>query len=407
MKKLILSLILVISFTFTFAQKANVSKAKNKALMESPDFAGAREAIKLALQDSTTKNLAETWFVAGLIGTKENDLLYQKAVLAQPFDADVKGKAILESYAYYLEASKLDQLPDAKGKVKLKYTKDIKASLKDYYKVPQNLISYGATLYDKKNYEGALQVFETYLEIPKLPLMNNEISMTDSSYKMIKYYAAIAAKNAKKDDKALALLNSLKTDNYETLTVYQLLYEQYSAMKDTVNSAKTLKEGFDKFPSEAWFLQNLINQLIYSGKTADALVYLNTAIEREPKMAQYRFVKGNLDESLGNTDAAIAAFDKAIELDPTLADAYAGKGRLYYNKAVKMSEVANALKDVKAYNAEVKKIEEVFKQSIPFFKKAIELNPKEVEFKKPLKNLYYRLKMDADFEAIKKEIDAM
>ena len=72
-----------------------------------------------------------------------------------------------------------------------------------------------------------------------------------------------------------------------------------------------------------------------------------------------------------------------------------------------MSEVANALKDVKAYNAEVKKIEEVFKQSIPFFKKAIELNPKEVEFKKPLKNLYYRLKMDADFEAIKKEIDAM
>ncbi|MBP7613066.1 MAG: tetratricopeptide repeat protein, partial [Paludibacter sp.] len=268
MKKLILSLILVISFTFTFAQKANVSKAKNKALMESPDFAGAREAIKLALQDSTTKNLAETWYVAGLIGNKENDALYQKALLSQPFDADIKGKAILESYAYYLEASKLDQLPDAKGKVKLKYTKDIKASLKDYYKVPQNLISYGATLYDKKNYEGALQVFETYLEIPKLPLMNNEISMTDSSYKMIKYYAAIAAKNAKKDDKALALLNSLKTDNYETLTVYQLLYEQYSAMKDTVNSAKTLKEGFDKFPSEAWFLQNLINQLIYSGKTA-------------------------------------------------------------------------------------------------------------------------------------------
>lgn len=85
--------------------------------------------------------------------------LYQKAVLAQPFDADVKGKAILESYAYYLWASKLDQLPDAKGKVKLKYTKDIKASLKDYYKVPQNLISYGASLYDKKNYEGALQVF--------------------------------------------------------------------------------------------------------------------------------------------------------------------------------------------------------------------------------------------------------
>jgi energy-coupling factor transporter transmembrane protein EcfT len=64
MKKIILLLILAISFTFSFAQKANVSKAKNRALMENPDFAGAREAIQLALKDSTTNKLAETWYVA-------------------------------------------------------------------------------------------------------------------------------------------------------------------------------------------------------------------------------------------------------------------------------------------------------------------------------------------------------
>lgn len=407
MKKIILSLLLVVSFTLTFAQKANVSKAKNKALMEGPDFAGAREAIKLALKDSTTKNLAETWYVAGLIGMKQNDALYNKAVLNMPFDADVKGKAILESYAYYLEAIKLDQLPDEKGKVKPKFSKDIKAHLKDYYKVPQNLIGYGATLYDKKNYEDALNVFETYLNIPKLPLMNNEISMTDSSYKMIKYYAAVAASNAKKPTKAIELLNNLKNDNYETLTVYQLLYEQYAALKDTVSYVKVLNEGFEKFPSDAWFLQNIINHLIFTKKTAEALVYLNKAIEREPKMSQYRYVKGNLDESLGNVEEAIASFDKAIELDPKMADAFAGKGRLYYNKAVKVLEAANSIKDVKLYNAEVKKAELIFKESLPFFKKASELSPKEVDYKTTLKNLYYRLKMDAEFEAIKKEIDAM
>ena len=98
MKKIILSLILAISFTFAFAQKANVSKAKNKALMDTPDFAGAREAINLALKDTTTNMLAETWYVAGLIGNKENELLYQKALLNQPFDADVKGKAVIESF---------------------------------------------------------------------------------------------------------------------------------------------------------------------------------------------------------------------------------------------------------------------------------------------------------------------
>jgi len=95
MKKIILSLFLVISFTLSFAQKANVSKAKNKALMENPDFTGARDAIKLALKDSTTKNLAETWYVAGLIGNKQNEALYQKALLKMPFDTIVKGENYL------------------------------------------------------------------------------------------------------------------------------------------------------------------------------------------------------------------------------------------------------------------------------------------------------------------------
>ena len=48
MKKVVLSLaILMLSGGVVFAQKANVNKAKNKALStENPDFEGAREAIK-------------------------------------------------------------------------------------------------------------------------------------------------------------------------------------------------------------------------------------------------------------------------------------------------------------------------------------------------------------------------
>jgi tetratricopeptide (TPR) repeat protein len=406
MKKIILSLILAISFTFAFAQKANVSKARNKALMDTPDFTGAREAIKLALNDSTTNKLAETWFVAGLIGNKENDLLYQKALLNQAFDKDAKGQAIMESYAYFLKAAELDKLPDAKGKVKEKYAKDIKTKIQEYYKIQQNLISYGAYLYEKKNYDGAVKVFETYLEIPKLPMMNNEIK-PDSTYRMIQYYTCIGAINGGKHEKAIAHLEDLKDKNYETLTVYQLLYEEYVKQKDTVSYVRTLKEGLQRFPSDAWFLQNLINYYIYSGKSADALVYLKTAIEREPNMAQYRYVKGNLDESLGNTEDALVSFDKAIQLDSTLAEAWGGKGRLYYNKAVKMSDEANKIKDNKLYNAEMKKVDAAFKISVPYFKKAAALKPKEREYKQTLKTLYYRLKMDADFEAVKKDLDAM
>lgn len=404
MKRILLSIVLVLGFTMSYAQKANVSKAKNKALMESPDFAGAREAIKPALTDPTTKDLASTWHVAGMIGYKENEAIYAKQVLQQPVDPIVKGKAIMESYNYFMKAYQLDQLPDAKGKVKPKLTKDIKAKIKEYYQVQTNLVAYGAALFEKKNYTETINVFETYLGIPALPFINNELK-PDSTYYMIKYYTAIAATNAGQNDKAIALYEDLKDDKYEELNVYQLLYEEYTKKKDTVNFVKTLKEGFTKFPQEPWFLQNLINYYIYTAQTKEALTYLNSAIAKEPKLAQYQYVKGNLDESLGNFDDALKAFEKAIELDPKLADAYAGMGRLYYNKAVKMTDEANDIKDNKLAFAARKKADDVFKQSIPFFVKATEVNPAEREYKKTLKTLYYRLKMDKEFDAIEKELN--
>lgn len=395
---------LVVSFTMGFAQKSNVSKAKNKALMEAPDFAGAREAIKLALLDPTTNGLASTWHVAGLIGYKENEAVFAKQALGQTVDPIAKGQAIMESYDYFMKAYELDQLPDAKGKVKPKFVKDIKAKVKEYYQTQSNLVAYGAALFEKKNYDETIRVFETYLAIPKLPFMNNELT-PDSTYFMIKYYNAVACTNAGKSDKAIAWYESLKGDKYEELNVYQLLYEEYNKKKDTVNFVKTLKEGFAKFPQEPWFMQNLINYYIYSGQTKDAIVYLDNAIAKEPKLAQYQYVKGNIEESLGNFDNSLKAFEKAIELDPKMADAYAGLGRLYYNKAVKVADEANDIKDNKLAFAARKKADEVFKQSIPYFIKASEVNPSELEYKKTLKTLYYRLQMDKEFDAIEKELN--
>ncbi len=404
MKKVILAIILAVSVTGTYAQKKNVSKAKNKALMEVPDFKGAREDIKPALTDSITKKQALTWHVAGTIGYKENEAELKKQMLGQKFDADVKGKAIMESYEYFLKAYELDGLPNAKGKIKPKFQKDIKAKIKEYYTTQANLVAYGAHLFEKKDYPATVKVFETYLGIPELPMMNGELK-PDSTYYMIKYYTAIASTNGDMNDKAIAYYEDLKDDGYEELIVHQLLYEEYMKKKDTVNFVKTLKAGFEKFPDEPWFLQNLINYYIFSNQTKDAIVYLNAAIQRDPNKAEYQFIKGNLDENMGNLEDARKAFDRAIEIDPKQADAYAGIGRLIYNKGVSMSDAANEIRDNKLYNAAKKKADAVFAESITYFKKAAELKPAEMEYKRTLKNIYYRLKMDKEYEAIDKEMN--
>ena len=404
MKKLVLSLLLVGSISGMYAQKANVSKAKNKVLMETPDFAGARELIKPALEEETTKNQANTWYVAGLIGYKEKGKMETDNILdPTKIDQNAKGAAVMESYAYLVKADSLDQLPNEKGKVKPRFRKDIKRMMREYYNF--DLIGYGAALFDEQKYNEALNVFNAFLAIPDMPLSENEIPK-DSTYNMIEYYAGIAASQAEKPAEAIRHYTNLKDKDYETLAVYQLLYEEYNKQKDTVNFVQTLKEGVEKFPAEPWFLQNLINFYIYSGQPETALSYLNTAIERDPTMAQYRFVEGGLHEALKDFDKAEAAYNKAIELDPNMAAAYDALGRLHYNAAIAILDAADKLiGDRKAFAAEQEKAKAEFEAALPFYSKAHELAPDEMSYKVMLRTLYYRLGMDAEYEAIDKEIN--
>ena len=292
MKKLILSLCLILGFSAAFAQKSNVAKAENYTLQEKPDFAAAREAIKAAMQDVKTKSDAKTYFTAGMIGFKENEAFNTKMILdAKSVDPLAKGKAIMEAYKYFLIADSLDKLPNAKGKIKPRFGKKIKDNLKELYNGQHNIIAYGAQLFDNKNYKEAYNIFNTYLNMPKLPVMNKELAM-DSTYKMIKYYTAIAATNNEDHVNAVSLYTDLKKDNYEPKNVYQLLAEEYRLTKDTDNYLSTLKEGVQKFPKDPWFLQNIINHYIYSDQIPEASKYLDEAIALAPDIAQYYYVKG-------------------------------------------------------------------------------------------------------------------
>lgn len=404
MKKLFLFAMVMLAASTTFAQKSNVNKAQDLALQDTPDAKGAYEAIELAFQNEDTKNDAKTYYVAGLIGEKENDNYVKSMMLNKKVDENKKGEAIMKSIGYYLIADSLDNLPNEKGKVKPKYDKKIKEALKDYYTHNYNLIGYGAALYDAKKYDEAYKVFNTYLALPDNPLMKGELPK-DSTYNMIEYYGAAAATNSGDYNAAIKLYGDLKDKNYETKNVYQLLANTYNQKKDTVNYLATLKEGFSKFSDEPWFLQNIINHYIYSNQIDKALNYLDEAIEKSPNVAEYYAVKGNIEDRLGKVDDAQAAFTKALDLDSNSALANSGMGRSIFNQGVEIVNNLGTINDTKTYNAEKAKADELFKKSLPYLKKAVELNPDDMDYKQALKMLYYRLNMQEEYDAISKEMN--
>ncbi len=413
MKKTLVLAALVLISAGCFAQKANVKKAKNLALQESPDFSGARAAINEALQNDETKDLADTWYTAGLIGYQELSKENEKTYLGQARDEKRAGEAVVESFDYWMQAANLagQKVLDKKGNEVLADKKTyalLQKKVLEYYK-NQELVKYGIYLNDQRDFATAYNVFQRHLSIPELPLMQDEKLQKDmpkdTIYDQYKYYTAIFAIQAEMHPEAIAVLEEMKDGNYEAITVNQFLYQEYVNVKDTANYVRVLQDAVARFPQEPWFLQNLINHYIFSGQEQEAINYLDQAIAREPNVAQYHLIKGNLNENQKNYEAALADFDRALAIEPTMADAEAGKGRVYYNQAVKMNEDAALIADAKEYKKALEEMNAMFRQSLPFFEKAHELAPDNRDYMITLRGLYYRFDMTDKYNAINEELN--
>lgn len=410
MKKVLFVAAIVLMSTNCFAQKnPAVKNAKRYIMAETPDFSAARTAIKEAI---ATEPTAETYYWAGMIGYQEVTLENYNQMLGKGVNQALAGQAVEESYNYWLEADRLAMIPtlDKKGRevVDTKTRTNISKKMLEYYK-NQELVKYGIYLNEQRDFLGAYNAFKKHIAIPELDMMQNEKLQKemprDSNYIQYKYYTAIFAVQSELHEEAIALLNELKDGDFEAIAVNQFLYQEYVALKDTVNFVATLQNAIARFPQESWFLQNLINYYIFSGQELTAIDYLATAIEREPNVAQYHLIKGNLDENQGRYEDALKDFDNALAIEPTLAEAMAGKGRVWYNQAVKLNEAAALISDNKEYKKALEEMNAVFYKSLPFFEKAHEIAPEERSYMQTLKGLYYRFNMTDKYNAISEKLN--
>lgn len=404
MKRLLLTVALCVAATASFAQKKAVNEAQSIAKGEKPDFGEARTLIKGALDNAETKDDAKTWYVAGFIEDQQFSNERTKQVIGQQPDEPVMYEALINVLPYFLKAYELDQQPNEKGKIKPKYTKDIKGILSAnhvYY------INGGAYYFDQKDYKKAYDFFDQYLQISDLPMFKGEqVAERDSNFMTVQFYAAVAATQLGDSKLAIAALERAKDTDYRANDVYQYLCYEYEQAKDTVNLEKTLEEGMVKFPEESYYLMSLINNYIYSNRNDKAIEYLNTAIAKDPNNAQLYDVMGRVYET-GLKDFANAEkyFEKALSINPDYLESLSNLGRIYYNQGVNKQGEANMINDSKQYQEELAVAKEFFKKALPYFEKAHQMKPEEREYMTALRGIYYNLNMGAEFDAIEAEMN--
>ena len=403
MKRVLLTVALCVAASASFAQKKVVNEAQSIAKGSNADFGEARTLIKGALENPETKDDAKTWYVAGFIEDQQFNAERAKQILGQQPNEPVMYEALYGILPYFQKAYELDQLPNEKGKVKPKYTKDIKSILSANHVY---LFNGGAYYFDKQEYKKAYDFFNQYVEISELPMFaGTQTAEKDSTFMTVQFYAAAAASLAKDSRLAIAALERAKNTPYRQYDVYQYLCYEYGEARtaqDSVMLEKTFEEGMQVFPDSAFFLNNLIN----TNRNEKALEMLNVAIQKNPNDANLYNVMGRVYET-GLKDYANAEknFQIALEKDPNLTDALSNIGRIYYNQGVNKLSEANMINDSKKYQEELGMAKDLFKKALPYYKKAHEAEPEKMDNMIALRGIYYNLNMGPELEAIEAEMN--
>lgn len=410
MKKSIFLAALMLISVGCFAQKKAVSTARNLAQQETPDFDGARAAIREALVNEETKDKAETWYVAGLIGYKQNEHIWLMGQMGQAVDNAVKGAAVEESIEYWLKADELAMIPtyDKKGNPKydLKTRKNIADKMVEYFQ-KQDLAIYASYLAEQDDDLGVANAFKLHCDIPDFECMQDPKIQAklvkDTTYYQYMSYSLSYFYRAKAYDEALKMAERIAADPEHEVTAYQYYYDLYKLLGQPEVAKAKLAEAVERFPKEPWFIQNMINDLVQAKDTLGAVAYLDKAIANDPSQSQYFHTKATLLSTLRRFDEAFTFFDKAIAMDPQNPEYYLNYAYSYSDKATTMLEGTDNLSQ-KEYMAIKKQSDEVLKLALPYFEKAHELAPGDMNYARPLRQCYYRLGMQAEYDRLSEEM---
>lgn len=383
MNKIMLSLAGVTLLNVAMAQNAKVVNAFNylRNYTEYKDLdalAKAQVNIDEASANPSTSAKAKTWYYRGnvywAINESKNEV--HKGLSANPLEEAVK------SYAKVVEIEPKGQFTDD-SKVKILQASNI-------------LLNNGVEAFTKEDFAKALQLFENAVNFKSLLGITDTVGINNS---------ALAAYSGKNFDKAIIHYQRLLSFNTEKNgNNFIALSKAFKEKGDKDNAIKTLQAGRAKFPDDANLITEELNFYLVGGQTNEAEAMLRLAIEKDPKNSVLYFAAGTIYDKLGNREAVISNYKKAIEINPDYYDAYYNLGAFLFNEGKVLQDKANEEKDLKKYEAGKKLADAKFAEALPYLERAVELRPDEMDIANILLQLYGRLNMDEKFMELKKKI---
>ncbi len=406
MKKMTL-FILGLALSLGATAQTQVVKDAEDAMKKGEPFATVEKIITPALTNPETAQQAKTWYVPGAAAFKQYDKMLgmkQFKQLKTAKDSIEMDLLLIPAYNYFVKALPLDSLPNEKGKVKPKYSKDIYGTLAGHY---GDFTSAGAELYNAKNFKGAYNLWAIVVELSENPNMTKlfkERGITaDSTFVgEIAYNQALAAWQLENFDDALeAFMTSLKYGNNKK-TVYDCALSVAASAGKNDTLVAIAREALPLYGQEdPNYIAQIVNYYLQKKDFENGFDAINKAIALDPTKSQNYVIHGVLNEQSGKMEEAMADYKKAFELDAENAQALYYYGHLLCEKAYKLNDESptNDEEYVAYFN---EKIKPLFLEAVEVLERSYSIDPDNRDVLLYLENAYYNLKDQQNYDDVQK-----
>lgn len=339
MKKLLTFALCMAAVGSMSAQKANVEAAK-KLAGKPEKIAEARDLINQAIQNPETAQDAQTYYIAGKIEFDAYDKDYATGMI-NPASVDrlKMGEEIINGYNQFLKALPLDQVPNEKGKVKPRFTKDminkIKGHANDYFQSAVEFFN------GHKYYPEAYESFMIYADMPEQDFMAEEKLELPAEDRGTAYFnAGLAAYQGNEIYKSADAFRKARGVGYDDKQafIYEIACWQAAAQRDSTmeQTAKdkiigVAEEGYAKYGmEEPLFINNIVNYLVADNKFDEAVNKVTELINAHPDNANLYGLRGFVYDRMGNDDASVADYKKSVSLPDVDFETLKNAGKKIY-----------------------------------------------------------------------------
>jgi tetratricopeptide (TPR) repeat protein len=420
MKNQFLLLVALFICTATFAQKDEI-KAAEKAVKKNDYVTAAAEVEKAeALIGSTDdKTKAKFYYLkgetyAGMAKTDPSEANYQAA--AESFNAlfELEKEQGSSKYTVLAEPTLNTMVTEISAKgIKSYQDQNYSAAKTELFQVyelsPKDTVflEYAANAaYLDKDYSMALDHFTALKDlgytgiITEYTALNNDTGERENMGSKTQMDLMVKTGTYSQP--------RVETSETKQPTIIKNIAFVHVEMGDTEKAIAAVKDAREVAPDDVNLILTEANLQIKLGNKDEFAKLMAQALELDPKNPALYFNLGVINGEQGEKEKAKDYYRKCIALDPNYVDAYINLGSVYLeDDKVLVEEMNKNLNDFDKYDAIKAKQADLYKEVIPFYEKAFELRPDDIDTVRTLMSLYENTEMDDKFKTMKEKYDSL